>query len=147
MLRIGKQIAGRLRAQVRACDRQLQGLNVTKIGVGRIPCHHKAVARLGLGLLLVILTGFAPATAQSGAAPSIQEIEITGLRSLTEDTLKFYLEIDVGQPFDPDALNRKVHELWDRQLIDDIQIELEEAAGGVRLAISVVERPTLRASD
>jgi outer membrane protein insertion porin family len=77
----------------------------------------------------------------------IQEIRIEGLRSLSEETLRFYLDLDVGQSYDSKTLNTKIHELWSRQLIDDIRVDVSAAGTGVRVVIAVVERPTLRSVE
>lgn len=77
-------------------------------------------------------------------ATPIREVAITGLRALPEETLLFYLGLAVGEPLDMTALNRKIHELWSRDLIDDIRVDVERVADGVRLELAVVERPVLR---
>jgi outer membrane protein insertion porin family len=77
----------------------------------------------------------------------VREIEFRGLRTLPEETLRFYLGLETGSTLDPAALDRRVHELWERRLLDDIRIEKEPVDGGVRLVVTVVERPILRSFD
>lgn len=95
----------------------------------------------------------AAAGAQSGRydGQPIQEIEFQGLVTLTEDTVAHYLfgrpsEGDVRQ-LDLDELDERIKKLWDRQLIDDIQVGVEPVPGGVKLIVQVVERPILVSID
>ena len=74
-------------------------------------------------------------------------IEFAGLRTLSEETLRYYLGIEVGTPFDPEALDKNVKALWDRHLLDDIAVEASPAPGGVRVVLRIVERPTLRSIE
>jgi outer membrane protein insertion porin family len=77
----------------------------------------------------------------------VREVEFQGLRGLAEETLRFYLGLEVGSALDEAALDRNVRELWERRLIDDIRIEKLPVEGGVRLVVTVVERPILRSID
>ena len=88
-----------------------------------------------------------PARAQDLEGQPIQEIVYQGLASLTEETLNYYLGLAVGDPYDSGILNEKVHALWTRNLVDDIKIETAPAEGGVRLVITIKERPVLRSIE
>jgi outer membrane protein insertion porin family len=81
------------------------------------------------------------------AQEAVREIEFRGLRGLAEETLRFYLGLEEGVALDEAALDRRIQELWDRRLIDDIRIEKQPAADGVKLIVHVVERPILRSVD
>lgn len=106
-----------------------------------------------LPALALAITAAAPSAAQSVQPaeaidrPTIQEIEITGLEALPEETLLYYLGVEVGDVLDEAGLDRNVQALWQRELIDDIVIRSEEVAGGIRLEVEVVERPILRSVD
>ena len=78
---------------------------------------------------------------------TIEAIEFKGLKALSEDTLRYYLGLAPGQPLDEDALNKNIKKLWDRNLVDDVQVESVPTAAGVRLVITVAERPILRSID
>jgi outer membrane protein insertion porin family len=85
----------------------------------------------------------------SPPGPTIQAVEFHGTQALSEETLLFYLGIQIGKPLDEALLNSKVKELWDRSLVDDVRVETEPAAGtaannGVKLIITIKERPILR---
>jgi outer membrane protein assembly factor BamA len=82
---------------------------------------------------------------QENAGRTIQAVEFHGTQALSEETLLFYLGLQIGQPLDEALLNRKIKELWDRSLVDDIRIDAEAAgADTVKLTITVKERPILR---
>ncbi|MDP9120292.1 MAG: outer membrane protein assembly factor BamA, partial [Acidobacteriota bacterium] len=92
-----------------------------------------------------------PGAATEGAAPLgspvVRSIQFKGTRTLSEETLLYYLGLEVGQPLDEARLNSKIKELWDRNLIDSIEVGREPVAGGVRLTITVQERPILRSVE
>lgn len=105
--------------------------------------------------LSMALLGAALAAASWGQAlrydgQVIQEIEYRGLEGLPPDTMEHYL---FGRPtgekrrLDVEELNKNVKKLWDRELIDDIKIEVEPVEGGVKLIIQTVERPILVSID
>jgi outer membrane protein insertion porin family len=96
---------------------------------------------------LVLILVLAALAAPPLRAETVRAIEFHGLHILAEDTVRYYLGLEEGQELDEKALDRNVHELWDRRLVDDIRIEKEPVEGGVKLVITVVERPILRSID
>jgi outer membrane protein insertion porin family len=115
----------------------------------------QVVRRLLVVLLLPsLLSGGFSARAQAPLLPpapvngrTVEAIEFKGLKTLTEETLRYYLGIQPGQPLDEDALNRNVKQLWDRNLVDNVEVESVPTPAGVRLVITVVERPLLKSVD
>ncbi|MFP5285479.1 MAG: outer membrane protein assembly factor BamA, partial [Thermoanaerobaculia bacterium] len=81
------------------------------------------------------------------ASPTIDSIEIRGLKALPEETLLHDLGLAPGQPLDEEALDRNIKQLWSRSLVDDIEVESFPTPAGVRLRITIVERPLLRSID
>ena len=82
---------------------------------------------------------------RENAGRTIQSVALQGTQALSEETLLFYLGIQIGQPLDEALLNRKIKELWDRSLVDDIRVDAEPVGDkGVKLIIIVKERPILR---
>ena len=115
-----------------------QALSISKLK-GRI------TAALGLCCLLGLVSE--GSDAQSFAGETIEEVRIEGSQTLTEETVLFYLGIEIGGPFNPRAINSRVHDLWNRQMIDDIRIDVEPVTDGVRLIIILKERPILRSIE
>jgi outer membrane protein insertion porin family len=120
----------------------------------RRPRRWRAVRRLMAASLLPLLIsgGIRAARAQALPQPSangrtIEAIEFKGLKALSEETLRYYLGLTPGQPLNEEALNKNIKQLWDRNLVDDVQVESVPTAGGVRLVITVAERPILRSID
>jgi outer membrane protein insertion porin family len=90
---------------------------------------------------------------QPAAAPQgipgmrIAALEFKGLKTLSEETLLYYLGLEIGQVLDEDRLNKSIKSLWDRGLVDDVKVDSTPVAGGVKLTITVQERPILRSID
>ena len=108
---------------------------------GAFTLHLAAAATLSL-----LLAGPARAAAEAEelTGKPIAAIEFEGLRTLSEETLRYYLGLEVGQAFDPLALDKNLHALWDRHLLDDIAVEASPSAAGVHLLLRISERPVLR---
>ena len=69
--------------------------------------------------LALLLSGAAHAATEVDelAGKPIAAIEFQGLRTLSEETLRYYLGLEVGAPFDPIGLDKNLHALWDLSLI------------------------------
>ncbi len=105
---------------------------------------------LALLMLPLLLSAGLPVGAQDATPRTIEAIETKGLATLSEETLLFYLGLAVGQPFDERDLDARIKQLWERHLVDDISVEEEPgggAPGGIKLVVTVVERPILRSID
>jgi outer membrane protein insertion porin family len=85
------------------------------------------------------------APAMSGK--KIAALEFKGLKTLSEETLLYYLGLEIGQTLDEERLNKSIKSLWDRGLVDDLKIDYTPVAAGVKLTITVQERPILRSID
>jgi len=106
-----------------------------------------ASAALAAACLIGTLAPAAPAAAQSYEGQPVVELAFEGLKTLSEQTLRFYLGLEEGASVTAESLNAKVHLLWSRDLIDDITIATEAAPGGVSMRVAIVERPTLGAVE
>ncbi|HEX4964670.1 MAG TPA: outer membrane protein assembly factor BamA [Thermoanaerobaculia bacterium] len=121
--------------------------------VGRRGSRRWQVVRRLLVVVLLpsLLSGGFSARAQAPQPPvngrTIEAIEFKGIKTLSEDTLRYYLGLEPGQPLDEEALNRNVKQLWDRNLVDNVEVESVPSPAGVRLVITVTERPILRSID
>ncbi|HXU34688.1 MAG TPA: outer membrane protein assembly factor BamA [Thermoanaerobaculia bacterium] len=104
---------------------------------------------LALLMLPLLLSAGRPVGAQDAAPRTIEAIETKGLATLSEETLLFYLGLEVGQQLDERELDARIKQLWDRHLVDDIQVDAEPGGteGAIKLVVTVVERPVLRSID
>ena len=96
--------------------------------------------------LLIALLGVAAAPVaalQDDTSRIVQAIHWQGLQSVPEETARFYLGVAVGEPLDPETLNRGLHALWQSRLFEDLEVHLERSGEGLDLRIKVEERPRL----
>src|SRR5262245_30909433 len=101
-------------------------------------------------LLFPLFLAAGPPLRAEGAAGArtVESIAVQGLLTLSTDTLLYYLGLAPGRPLDEEALDRAIRQLWDRGLIDDLRVEAQPGgSGGVRLLVTVAERPVLRSLD
>ncbi len=78
----------------------------------------------------------------------IEAVEFVGNQTLPAETLQYYLGIEPGTELKQETLNKNIRALWATQLIDDLEVAGEETeGGGLKLTVSLVERPTLRAIE
>ncbi len=78
-----------------------------------------------------------PASAQRGGV--ISSIEIQGNSRVEPDTIRSYLELRQGQPYDAEAANRSLKALFGTGLFSDVVIQQD----GSRLIVRVVENPLI----
>ena len=95
-------------------------------------------------LLLTIggaITSVARAQQGEVGAPGgvIQEIEVQGNQRIEAATVRSYLAVAVGDPFDPVELDRSLKNLFATGLFDDVSLRRE----GDRLIVAVVENPII----
>jgi outer membrane protein insertion porin family len=78
------------------------------------------------------------------AGRKVDRFEATGNTSVASDTIRVYLGVQPGDPYDPSAIQRNFANLWQTGLFDDIRIEAEPSdAGGVVVRAIVRERPRI----
>lgn len=100
-----------------------------------------------MGTLVAVLLAASPAAAQLLVGRPIVSVEYTGVETLSEDSLSYYLDLEPGKPWDPGRLNDRIKELWGRELIDDISIAAEPEGDGVGVQVTITERPLLTSLD
>ena len=101
-----------------------------------------AVACLVFGMLGVgaALARAQPAAVTAEAATdAIQEIEVEGNQRIEAATIRSYMQVAIGDPFDPAALDQSLKNLFGTGLFDDVALRRE----GDRLVVSVVENPII----
>ncbi|MDH3659140.1 MAG: outer membrane protein assembly factor BamA, partial [Alphaproteobacteria bacterium] len=78
-----------------------------------------------------------PAIAQSGGA--IEAIDVRGNQRIEETTVKSYLSVRVGDPFDEDELDQSLKNLYASSYFEDVSLRRE----GDRLIVDIVENPII----
>jgi outer membrane protein insertion porin family len=92
----------------------------------------------------------APVTPQPGAPTGqrIERFEASGNTTVATDTIRVYLGVNQGDPYDPAAIQRNFLNLWQTGLFDDIRLETDAAPnGGVIVRAVVKERPRIGAVE
>ena len=102
------------------------------------------------GAALLLTGGDARAQADPLGGAEIREVEFVGLETLSAETMEHYLlgrKTGDSRRFDREELNERLGKLWERKLVDDVEITAEPVSGGVKLIVRVVERPILVSID
>ncbi|HEX7154885.1 MAG TPA: outer membrane protein assembly factor BamA [Thermoanaerobaculia bacterium] len=73
----------------------------------------------------------------------IERFEAQGNGSVASDTIRVYLGIVPGEPYNPEFIQRNFLNLWQTGLFDDIRIETEQGDQGVIVRAIVRERPRI----
>src|SRR5687768_3873299 len=73
----------------------------------------------------------------------VERFEAVGNVSVASDTIRVYLGVVPGEPYDAQALQRNFLNLWQTGLFDDIRIESEQGTTGVIVRAIVKERPRI----
>ena len=87
-----------------------------------------------------------PASPES-SGKVVERFEAVGNASVASDTIRVYLGINPGDPWDPEAVRRNFVNLWQTGLFDDIRIETEPGEQGVIVRVVVKERPRIGAVE
>jgi len=78
------------------------------------------------------------------AGRKIERFEASGNTTVASDTIRVYLGIVPGEPYDPAAIQKNFLNLWQTGLFDDIRLEADKAENGnVVLRAVVKERPRI----
>lgn len=72
--------------------------------------------------------------------PKVVEISVEGAKSVTSDTIAFYLGVKVGDAYDDALVKRNFARLWESNLFEDLRVESEKTPNGIRLIAIVVEK-------
>ncbi len=73
------------------------------------------------------------------AQGTIGEIRVSGVQRIDPETVRSYLSVRTGDPFDPDRLDRSLKTLFATGLFADVSFQREGAA----LVVNVVENPII----
>jgi outer membrane protein insertion porin family len=82
------------------------------------------------------------------AGKTIERFEAVGNTSVASDTIRVYLGVNPGEPYDPAVLQKNFLNLWQTGLFDDISLETDTApSGGIIVRAIVKERPRIGAVE
>jgi hypothetical protein len=85
---------------------------------------------------------FQPPADYRAVSNVIEGIEFTGMRSVSQDTLRATIISKAGDVYDEDALRRDFTALWNTGRFEDVQVKTETGPrGGVMVRFIVTERP------
>ncbi|NHF58291.1 BamA/TamA family outer membrane protein [Flavobacteriaceae bacterium TP-CH-4] len=106
-------------------------------------------SKLTFTLLLFFITLFGIAqeiSYQDGKRYILGGLEVTGLQSYNEQTVKTYTGLRVGQPITlpGEQISEVINKLWGLELFTDIEFYITNIEGDkVFLELNIIERPTL----
>ncbi len=98
-----------------------------------LPTGIKRSAAWMLVLMALLLCGGA------SAQEAIGEIRVNGVQRIDPETVRSYLSVRAGDPFDPDRLDRSLKTLFATGLFADVSFQREGSA----LVVNVVENPII----
>ena len=81
------------------------------------------------------------------AGKTVERFEAVGNTSVASDTIRVYLGVAPGEPYDPAAIQRNFVNLWQTGLFDDIRVEADQGETGVIVRAVVKERPRIGAVE
>ncbi len=84
-----------------------------------------------------------PAGTAPQAGEVIERFEAVGNTTVASDTIRVYLGVNPGDPYNPDALQKNFLNLWQTGLFDDIKLESDRGDKGVVIRATVKERPRI----
>ncbi|QAZ66335.1 outer membrane protein assembly factor BamA [Solidesulfovibrio carbinolicus] len=87
----------------------------------------------------------AVSTAAGGGSDRIVEVDVEGNSILDKEVVILKVKSQVNQAYDPKTVNDDVKKLFDMGYFDDVQVRLDNVAGGKRLTFVVKEKPRIQA--
>lgn len=96
-------------------------------------------AALAIAAVLAFSTPAFAQRATGGAGTAISAIQIQGNVRAEADTIRSYLQLKEGQPYDPAAADRSLKALFATGLFSDVTLDMQ----GSVLVVKVVENPIL----
>lgn len=106
-------------------------------GMARMAKRNAVFAALAIFAALTFWSVWTPADAQMG--PRLREISIEGTQRIEMETVKSYLSLSAGDPYDAERADKSLRTLYATGLFSDVTIRLE----GDRLIVRVVENPII----
>ncbi|MHC1712272.1 MAG: outer membrane protein assembly factor BamA [Solidesulfovibrio sp.] len=80
-----------------------------------------------------------------GGSSRIVEIDVEGNSILDKEVVLLKIKSQVNQTYDPKNVNEDIKRLFELGYFDDVQVRLDDAAGGKRITFLVKEKPRIQA--
>src|SRR5918999_3925991 len=77
-------------------------------------------------------------------APRIRAIEVKGNQKVDTSTIQFYIRNRVGDEFSVARIREDILRIYRLGFFKDVQVDVEEFEGGLRVTFIVVEEPLVR---
>ncbi len=100
----------------------------------------QALCGLALLPLYIFLTDF---TALAQGLPTVNKIEIQGLKRIEEGAVRAKISQKIGEPISQDKINEDIKSIFKMGYFDDVRVEIETFEGGVKLIYVIKEKPTI----
>jgi outer membrane protein insertion porin family len=100
-----------------------------------------------LHLLILLSIALLPMRVGYGGeaqAPRIRSIEVRGNQKVETSTIQFYIRNRVGDEFSVTRIREDILRIYRLGFFKDVQVDVEEFEGGLRVAFIVVEEPYVR---
>ncbi|HEY3346417.1 MAG TPA: outer membrane protein assembly factor BamA, partial [Nitrospirota bacterium] len=94
-------------------------------------------------LLVVFAVCLVPVLAFAEEAVKITDILVEGSKKIEAETIRSKMTVKPGDAFSPSRIRSDVSAIYKMGYFDDVKVEAEGYAGGIRLTIVVTERPIL----
>jgi outer membrane protein insertion porin family len=113
--------------------------------IGSDPAVPAAASRR-LGLLILLSIALLSQVSHGGEsqAPRIRAIEVKGNQKVETSTIQFYIRTRVGDEFSVARIREDILRIYRLGFFKDVQVDVEEFEGGLRVAFIVVEEPLVR---
>jgi outer membrane protein insertion porin family len=113
--------------------------------IGSDPAAFAAASRC-LGLLILLSIALLSQVGHGGEsqAPRIRAIEVRGNQKVETSTIQFYIRNRVGDEFSVTRIREDILRIYRLGFFKDVQVDVEEFEGGLKVAFIVVEEPLVR---
>jgi outer membrane protein insertion porin family len=113
--------------------------------IGSDPAVPAAASRR-LGLLILLSIALLSQVGHGGEsqAPRIRAIEVKGNQKVETSTIQFYIRTRVGDEFSVARIREDILRIYRLGFFKDVQVDVEEFEGGLKVAFIVVEEPLVR---
>ncbi len=100
---------------------------------------------MGSALIVVIIAAMLAASVAraQGPTPIISKIEITGNQRVEEDAIRIHITQQIGQPYDPAAVDADVISIYKLGFFVNVKAHLAQHGGQTVLVYHVQERPQI----